>query len=146
MMNKNQGGETTMFKRIRGERGFTLVELLVVLAILAVLIAIVVPNLAGLTGGAKAKAAQSELDIVQTAMDTMLAQDEAVSVTASWVEGTGGQLGTSTSVTIYIVTAYDPVTEEETTGPATGTIDLRSTTNGEYSWNTEGRVTQTAYD
>ena len=132
-----------MFKRIRGERGFTLVELLVVLAILAVLIAIVVPNLAGLTGGAKARAAQAELDIVQTAMDTMIAEEEAISVAANY---SAGQLGTSTSVTIYIVTAYDPLTEAETTGPSTGYVTLRSTTNGEYSWNTEGRVTQTAYD
>ena len=78
-----------MFKRIRGERGFTLVELLVVLAILAVLIAIVVPNLAGLTGGAKARAAQAELDIVQTAMDTMLAVNEVVTVAAQYTAGGG---------------------------------------------------------
>ena len=90
-----------MFKRIRGERGFTLVELLVVLAILAVLIAIVVPNLAGLTGGAKAKAAQSELDVVQTAMDTMLAQYEAITVVADY--SADNQLTTETRVSICVV-------------------------------------------
>ena len=132
-----------MFKRIRGERGFTLVELLVVLAILAVLIAIVVPNLAGLTGGAKAKAAQAELDIVQTAMDTMIARDEAVSITADY---SGQQLGTQTTIVIYEVISYDPVTETETTGPGSGTIELRSMTHGEYSWDTNGTMTQTAYD
>jgi prepilin-type N-terminal cleavage/methylation domain-containing protein len=76
-----------MLKRIRSERGFTLVELLVVLAILAILIAIVVPNLAGLTGGAKARAAQTELQIVQTAMDTMIARYEAITVQSN----SGGQ-------------------------------------------------------
>ena len=137
-----------MFKRIRGERGFTLVELLVVLAILAVLIAIVVPNLAGLTGGAKAKAAQAELDIVQTAMDTMLARYEVVTVAACWDESPSacGQVDTEEEVTIYVVTDYNPATGVETTGPSMGTIELRSLSHGYYSWDTDGRVTQTQYD
>ena len=134
-----------MFKRIRGERGFTLVELLVVLAILAVLIAIVVPNLAGLTGGAKARAAQAELDIVQTAMDTMIARYEAVTVTEDYNAGLGQQIDTEKMVVIYIVTAYDPASETETIGPSQGTIELRSKSTGYYSWNTDGRVTQVSY-
>ena len=132
-----------MFKRIRGERGFTLVELLVVLAILAVLIAIVVPNLAGLTGGAKAKAAQSELDVVQTAMDTMLAQYEAITVVADY--SADNQLTTETRVSICVVESYNPATEKETKEMATGVIKLRSTSHGDYTWNTEGSVTQSDY-
>ncbi len=132
-----------MFKRIRGERGFTLVELLVVLAILAILIAIVVPNLAGLTGGAKAKAAQSELDIVQTAMDTMMAQYEAVTVQAK--ASPGAQLNPVENITIWIVSYYDPTEQKEYTEQSTGYLKLRSKTNGSYWWDTSGRVTQSDY-
>jgi type IV pilus assembly protein PilA len=132
-----------MFKRIRGERGFTLVELLVVLAILAILIAIVVPNLAGLTGGAKARAAQSELDVVQTAMDAMIAKNEVITVQPRI---TGATVAIEDSVTVYVVATYDPATETETHKAAKGTILLRSVSHGEYTWDLQGRVAQTAYD
>jgi type IV pilus assembly protein PilA len=133
-----------MFKRIRGERGFTLVELLVVLAILAVLIAIVVPNLAGLTGGAKAKAAQAELDIVQTAMDTMLARYEVVSVTALDVDS-AAVLDPVETLNITVVDYYNPATGIETLTSSTGDIELRSQTHGYYWWDITGRVTQSDY-
>jgi prepilin-type N-terminal cleavage/methylation domain-containing protein len=132
-----------MVKRIRSERGFTLVELLVVLAILAILIAVVVPNLAGLTGGAKAKAAQTELQIVQTAMDTMIAQYEAVTVNAG--PSPARRLSPTESWAIWVVTAYDPATGNETTGQGRGTLELRSISHGEYTWDTGGRVTQAVY-
>ena len=132
-----------MFKRIRSEHGFTLVELLVVLAILAILIAVVVPNLAGLTGGAKARAAQAELDIVQTAFDTMIANDEAVTIAADSSER---QILVDDAMTIWVVTDYDPSSGLETTGPVSGTVKLRSLSHGTYTWDTEGRVTQVTYD
>lgn len=132
-----------MLKRIRSERGFTLVELLVVLAILAILIAVVVPNLAGLTGGAKARAAQAELDIVQTAFDTMIADEEAVTIEA---DSTQRQVLVNDAMTIWVVTDYDPASDTETTGPVSGTVKLRSLSHGYYTWDTEGRVTQITYD
>ena len=135
-----------MFKRIRSERGFTLVELLVVLAIMAILIAIVVPNLAGLTGGAKAKAAQAELDIVQTAMDTMIARYEAVTVNAGVDEDAPKQILVDEVIGIWVVSYYNPADGTETYTSVNGTLALRSQSHGTYYWDTSGRVTQTAYE
>jgi type IV pilus assembly protein PilA len=130
-----------MLNRIRGERGFTLVELLVVLAILAILIAIVVPNLAGLTGGARGDAARTELSVVQTAMDTLMSENEAVSVNA----GGSAEVGAHTSVTYWFVTAINPDTGEEVYDFTTAKLRLRTTSNGKYSWVTTGAVTQDSY-
>ncbi len=59
----------------RGEGGFTLVELLVVVAILAVLVAIVMANFSGLLSGSQTTAASAELNIVQTAVDVKMANE-----------------------------------------------------------------------
>lgn len=66
----------------RGEGGFTLVELLVVVAILAVLVAIVMANFTGLLSGSQTTAADTELNIVQTAVDVKMADQNLSSVTA----------------------------------------------------------------
>lgn len=66
----------------RGEAGFTLVELLVVVAILAVLVAIVLANFSGLLSGSQTTAASAELNIVQTAVDVKMANESLTSVTA----------------------------------------------------------------
>lgn len=69
-------------KKRAGEGGFTLVELLVVVAILGVLIAIVLANFTGLLSGSQATAGDAELNIVQTAMDVKMANENLATVTA----------------------------------------------------------------
>ncbi len=134
-----------MFKRMRSEAGFTLAELLVALAIVAILAAIVVPNLAGLTGGAKADAACAELSVVQTAMDTLMSENEAVSVDA---RTTAAEVGPYTQVTYWFVTAMKigPVSEvSEVYASDTATLRLRTTSTGTYTWDKTGTVTQESY-
>lgn len=112
-----------MKKRNRGEAGFTLVELLIVLAILAVLIAIVLPNFTGLIGGSETTAGDTELRIVQTAVDAKMAAESLATVTA-------------------IATATDDMTS------AAGGFDLypnymrSQATNGTYTMTATGQVTQ----
>lgn len=53
----------------RHPRGFTLIELIVVIALIAVLAAVVAPNLLGKAGEAKRKSARVQVDKISTAVE-----------------------------------------------------------------------------
>lgn len=106
----------------RESKGFTLVELLIVIAILGVLAAVVLPNVTGLVGSGQTEAAKAELVTVQTAMDTMMAKLKLTSVTATAATSNMSSFPTSNGLyPAYLRTA---------------------TTKGTYSCSTTGLVTQ----
>jgi prepilin-type N-terminal cleavage/methylation domain-containing protein len=72
-----------MQRHSRKEKGFTLVELLIVFTLLAVLAAIMIPSVSGFVAYGQTQAAAAELSVVQTAMDSMMAKQNLASVNAT---------------------------------------------------------------
>jgi type IV pilus assembly protein PilA len=63
--------------RIQDDKGFTLIELMVVVLIIAILIAIAIPTFLGLRSRAQDRAAQSDLRNAMTAAKAFYTDDEA---------------------------------------------------------------------
>lgn len=123
--NKNNGG--VKMKRImnrlpRENRGFTLVELLVVIGVMAILSAVVLLNVTGVIGEGETEAAATELVTIQTAVDVMMARNDLSSVNTT--SATSDMAALPTGNVLY----PDYLRTE--------------TTKGTYSVSSNGKVTQ----
>jgi len=108
------------------EKGFTLVELLIVFTLLAVLAAIMIPNVAGLIGYGHTQSAAAELSVIQTAMDSMMAKSNLSSVNATTATSDMSVFPLDAGAGNYLYPNY-----------------LRTATaKGTYSCGTTGNVTQ----
>ena len=73
----------TMGRGADDQKGFTLIELLVVVGIIVALAAVIVPLVVQFSGRGDTGAAGAEWDAIQSAIDTMMADNAATTVTAS---------------------------------------------------------------
>jgi prepilin-type N-terminal cleavage/methylation domain-containing protein len=112
----------------RDDRGFTLVELLVVVTILGILAAVVTSSLLGLTNTAATNACKEEKSTVQVAMDAMMAAKNITTVTAQ-------ASATNAFSALPAGTGADPLYPS---------YIRSSTTHGTYTWTTGGEITQVA--
>ncbi len=116
-----------------GQKGFTLIEMIVVVGIIAVLAAVIVPNIGKFIGSGEQGAKDAEFESVQTAMNAMMA-DGAVVVIVDH------SAGTSTSIQDW---AAEPVEDSSDIGtvPLGTTYLQNATTVYFYCWNGSGQLT-----
>ena len=99
-------------KKLNNKKGFTLVELVVVMVILGILMVILIPRITGIQDGAKKTACQSNLRILDSA-------------TALWVSE-NPTANTAGSATLPNLTAY--IDESNAKCPAGGAYAVDATT------------------
>lgn len=114
-----------MFKRLmEGEKGFTLVELLVTISILAVLFGIVSLSLSGVGANAETTVNDAEEAVVQSAVDIGIADNNIDPVATQTSACLTGSETLATGVTIGDYLRID------------------GTSKCQYSWTDDGTVTQ----
>ena len=114
--------------KTNGKEGFTLIELLVVIGIIVALAAIIVPLVTKFAGKGDEGALEAETETVQTAMDTMMADNGIVAVTANDKGTTSNGQNTWTALPA---------------GTGAATLDgylKKTTTKFFYCWDDKGNV------
>lgn len=87
-------------KILKNKKGFTLVELMVVVAILGILVAVAVPVYGNVTENAKLKTCESNKQTIKSAVTTALANGETAASLQCTVGGTTD--GTSATLKKYL--------------------------------------------
>ncbi|MFC2074977.1 competence type IV pilus minor pilin ComGE [Bdellovibrionota bacterium] len=99
-------------KSIMNKKGFTLIELIIVLAVIAIIIGVVIPTIQGMQEEANLTRAEQELNTLRTAVQSYFRHNDAYPVDVH---------ATLTGATPAIITAIlsDPFQTDATTTPDT---------------------------
>ncbi len=121
---------------MRGQKGFTLIEILIVLALMAVLAAIVIPNVQGFLGRGKDDSYKVDKKTLQAAVDGYYTKNSAYPTTAG---ATGLPTGGNNS---YVVTATLVTDKYLNDTPSSANSYNNASGTGTYGWyvDSSGRV------
>ena len=121
---------------MKGQKGFTLIEILIVLALMAVLAAIVIPNVQGFLGRGKDDSYKVDKKTLQAAVDGYYTKNSAYPTTAG---ATGLPTGGNNS---YVVTATLVTDKYLNDTPSSANTYNNASGTGTYGWyvDSSGRV------
>ncbi len=114
-------------KAASDQKGFTLIEMLVVTGIIVALAAIIVPLVIRFSGSGETAAQVGERETIQTAIQTMMVDNDLTAVTASTSTAGGERVantGTQFNAAITLLSYMD-----------------QAATQYCYRWGTDGRLT-----
>lgn len=111
----------------KGQKGFTLIEMLVVVGIIVALAAIIVPLVISFAGSGEDAAQKGEVETVQTAIQSLMVDNDLSSITAS-TAGVGGEKINSTGTQFHASITMQAYMDQAATQYC-------------YRWGTDGRVT-----
>ena len=112
----------------KDQKGFTLIEMLVVIGIIVALAAVIVPLVIQFSGEGAAASADAEWDTVQTTIDILMADNEL---------DAGSLTGNATTAAIILETDDLDGTGP---GPVLSAYTRDPSTNYCYTWDTTGRL------
>ncbi len=89
-----------------GQKGFTLIEMIVVVGIIAVLAAVIVPNIGKFIGSGEQGAKDAEFESVQTAMSAMMADKAITALDASGLNSSNDWSALPTGTDVSALALY----------------------------------------
>jgi len=130
-----------MFKRLKNQRGFTLIELIAVISILGILAALVVPRVGDYTQRARIAKAKGEINILKNAIERYNAEHNNTLNESATLSSVQAQLTGKTDVSGNSGTDFGPYIDKLPLDSVSG----ESTIEGIMAFDTDNLLTSTGF-